>query len=358
MAISITRRYARRWPFSEGVGDNRSVTPTARQRVNAAVRGEILDRPPFAVWRHFYGEEQPGRQLDLAKRLVSFVQQHDLDLLKYNPRAHYHAEPWGTTYRYDGDAHPTVERAAVTDSSGWRDIQPVPPEGGVFDEMLEGLAFARAALPDVPIVMTIFTPLAICERLAGKERLLADLRARPTDVLGALDAVTWTFAGFAQACVAAGADGVFLATTAWAQREVLGDDEYAEFGRPFDLRVLDAVSGAPFNVLHVCGPQARVLELASYPVAAVSWNVHAPGNPSPSAFLAGRDDRIGIGGLSDEAFMSPDDAHLRAETEWLAAQAPRRWVVAGGCTIPTTSRARSIDRARTLISESAGSWTR
>jgi len=334
------------------------VTPTARQRINAAMRGDILDRPPFAVWRHFYGEEQPGRQLDLAKRLVSFVRQHDLDLLKYNPRAQYHAEPWGTMYRYDGDTHPTLERAAVADSSGWRDIHPFQPAGGVFDEMLDGLAFARAALPDVPLAMTIFTPLAICERLAGKERLLADIHARPTDVLGALDAVAWTFAGFARECVAAGADGIFLATTVWAQRDVLRDDEYDRFGRPFDLQVLEAVSGAPFNVLHVCGAQARVLELASYPVSAVSWNAHAYGNPSPAEFLAAVNDRVGIGGLSDEAFTSSDDAHLRAETEWLASQAPRRWVVAGGCTIPTTSRPANIDRARALISEPAGSWTR
>jgi uroporphyrinogen decarboxylase len=334
------------------------MTPTARQRISAALRGEILDRAPFAVWRHFYVEEQPERGDALAERLVAFVRAHQLDLLKYNPRAQYHAEPWGTTYRYDGDAHPEVVRYAVADSSAWRDIHPVEPAGGVFDEMLEGITFAREELPEVPLVMTIFTPLAICERLSGRERLLADLRARPTDVLGALDAVTWTFSGFAQACIAAGADGIFLATTQWAQRDTLRADEYAEFGRPFDLRILDAVAGAPLNVLHVCGPNARVLELADYPVAAISWNVHARGNPSPSAFLATVDARAGIGGFSDDAFTSADEAHLRAEADWLSAQAPRRWIAAGGCTIPVTSRERNIDRARALLAETAGSWTR
>lgn len=333
------------------------MSPTARQRIGTTLRGDVLDRPPFAVWRHFYAEEQPGRGAQLSRRLVDFVETHDLDLLKYNPRAQYHAEPWGTVYRYEGDV-PELERYGVTDSSGWRDIQPVPPEGGVFDELLDGLALARGRLPDVPIVMTIFTPLAILERVAGRERLLADLRARPTDVLGALDAVAWTFARFAQACVAAGAEGIFLATTVWAQRHVLRDDEYGVFGRPFDLRILDAVAAAPFNVLHVCGTESRVLELADYPVAAVSWNVHARGNPSPSAFLATVRDRVGIGGFSDEAFTSPDDAHVRAEVDWLATLGPRRWIAAGGCTIPVTSRARNIDRARALLAASTGSWTR
>src|SRR5919201_892047 len=304
------------------------MTATARQRVAAAMRGEVLDRPAFAVWRHFYTEEQPGQAQRLARRLVDFTEAHDLDLLKYNPRAHYHAEPWGTRYRYGGDEHPEVERYAVVDSAGWRDVQPVPPEGGVFDEMLEGLELAREALPDVPLVMTISPPLAICERLAGRERLVADLRARPTDVLGALDAVTWTFARFAQDCVAAGADGIFLATTVWAQRDVLR------------------------------GAEARVLELSDYPVAAVSWNVHARGNPSPSVFLAQARDRVGVGGFSDEAFAGRDDAHLRAEVDWLAAQAPRRWIAAGACTIPIGSRDASIDRARALLAASTASWTR
>lgn len=320
--------------------------PTARDRIRAARQGDVLDRPPFAVWRHFYAEEQPGREDALAKRLVEFVRAHDLDLLKYNPRAQYHGEPWGTRYRYDGDAHPVVDRHGVTDASGWRGVRATPAEGGVFDEMRRGVSIARAALPDVPLVMTIFTPLAILERIGGRERVLADLRARPDDVVAALGAVTTTFERFAERLVEDGVDGIFLATTVWAQADVLRDDEYEDFGRPYDLRILDAARRAPFNVLHVCGEESRVVALADYPVAAISWNVHGRDNASASALLAEAPDRVGIGGLSDAALAGTGD--VAGEI----ARLPReRWIAAGGCTIPVTTPGEGIERARRL-------WTR
>ena len=327
--------------------------PTPRERVLAAVRGEVLDRPPFAVWRHFYEVEDAGASA-LANVLVGFARLHRLDLLKYNPRAHYHAEPWGTRYRYEGS--PTLVRYAVESSEDWARIDRRDPSEPVFLEMLEGMQIARAALPDVPILMTIFTPLAICERLAGRERVLADLRGRPGRVLPALEAVTETFATFARTCVMAGADGIFLATTAWARRDVLRDDEYERFGRPFDLRILEPVAHAPLNVLHACGPNARVIELADYPVAAVSWNVHAPGTPSLSAFLATVPGRVAIGGLSDDALSAHDGSRVRQEVaRALDETGGRRLIAAGGCTIPTDTAPYVIDAARDALE---AAWTR
>ena len=329
---------------------------TPRERILAAARGEVLDRPPFSVWRHFYEVEGEGAR-PLAEALVAWVRDHDLDLLKYNPRAHYHAEPWGTRYRYPGGGEkPVLERYAVNAPADWGRIGRRRPTEPAFVELITGLRIARAALPEVPIVVTIFTPLAILERLAGAERVLADLRSHPASVLPALEAVTDTFAELARVCVAAGADGVFLATTAWAQRDVLRDDEYAEFGRPFDRRILEAVAHAPFNVLHVCGANARVLALADYPVAAVSWNTQAPATPSLRAFLATRPGRVAVGGLSDEAMTWHDASKVRAQiARGLKETRGRRWIVAGGCTIPTDANPDAIDAARDAL-ETA--WTR
>ncbi len=332
------------------------MSPTSRERVLAAVRGEVLDRPPFAVWRHFFEVEGSGAR-ELAETLVAFARAHELDLLKYNPRAHYHAEPWGTRYRYPGAGEkPVLLRYAVRSPEDWRRIKHRPVSEPVFIEMLEGLRLARGRLPDVAIVMTIFTPLAILERLGGRERVLADLRAHAADVLGALEAVAETFAEFARACVRAGADGIFLATASWARRGLLRDDEYARFGRPFDLRILDAVAHAPVNVLHVCGPNARVLELADYPVAAVSWNTHASRTPSLAAFSAARPDRVAIGGLSDGALTSHDAATALAEiARGLEETGGVRWLAAGGCTIPTDASPLVIDAARDALERV---WTR
>src|SRR5256714_3106272 len=199
-----------------------------------------------------------------------------------------------------------------------------------FQELLFGLRLVREVLPDTPLVATIFTPLGVLERLAGKERVLADLREHTDAVVAVLESVTQTFTELAAACCEY-ADGIFLATTTWARRDTLDDGEYQRFGTMYDLRVLAGARGAALNVLHVCGPGARVVELARYPVAAVSWNPRLAGNPDLGAFLAAVPSRGAIGGFSDEAFTAPPTAIAkRAAREGLAHTAGRRWRPAGG----------------------------
>ena len=321
----------------------------ARERVTAAFGGHAVDRVPFAVWRHFYPDENEGAA-KLAETTIAFTKRHQLDLVKFNPRAHYHAEPWGTRYRYGKDGHPVLERYAVRRPEDWSRIRRKSLREPAFQDLLYGMRLVREVLPDTPILATIFTPLGVLERLAGRERLLADLRARTNEVVAALDAVSETFADLAEACCEY-ADGIFLATTTWARHDTLDDGEYRRFGTAYDARVLAGARGAALNVLHVCGPGARVVELARYPVAAVSWNPRLAGNPDLAAFLAAVPSRGAIGGFSDEAFTAPTTAIAKREArEGLAQTAGRRWLAAGGCTIPIDSRPENIDAAREALS--------
>jgi len=320
----------------------------SRERVTGALGGQSVDRVPFAVWRHFYPDENEG-PAKLAETTIAFTKRHQLDLIKYNPRAHYHAEPWGTRYRYGKDGHPVLERYAVRKPEDWAGIGRKSVREPAFQELLYGLRLVREVLPDTPLVATIFTPLGVLERLGGTERLLTDLRTRTDGVVAALDAVAETFAELAAACTEY-ADGIFLATTLWARRDTLDEGEYRRFGTAYDLRVLAGARGAALNVLHVCGPRARVVELARYPVAAVSWNPRLPGNPDLAAFLAAVPSRGAIGGFSDEALVAGTAALARREAhEGAAMTASRRWLGAGGCTIPVDSRPENIDAARDAL---------
>jgi uroporphyrinogen decarboxylase len=318
------------------------------ERVTAAFGGHEVDRVPFAVWRHFYPDENEGAP-KLAETTIAFTKRHQLDLIKYNPRAHYHAEPWGTRYRYGKDGHPVLDRYAVRKPEDWARIGRKSVGEPAFRELLYGLRLVREVLPETPLVATIFTPLGVLERLAGRERVLADLRTRTDDVVAALDAVTETFAEVAGACCEY-ADGIFLATTSWARRDALDDGEYRRFGTAYDLRVLAGARAAPLNVLHVCGPDARVVELARYPVAAVSWNPRLAGNPDLAAFLSAVPSRGAIGGFSDEAFLAGTTAIAKREgREGQRQTTGRRWLAAGGCTIPAESRGENVDAARDAL---------
>src|SRR5258707_14465685 len=59
-------------------------------------------------------------------------------------------------------------------------------------------------------------------------------------------------------------------------------EECRRWQRPWDLRILEAVEGAPFNLLHVCGAGIHLDEFADYPVTALSFAT-MPGNPTLAA---------------------------------------------------------------------------
>lgn len=318
----------------------------SRERVLAAVRGADVDRPPFAVWRHFYPQEADPRAL--AEATVAFTRRHQLDLIKFNPRAHYHGEPWSTRYAYAGSEKPRLVKNAVERTEDWSRIDRRGVDEPAFQELLLALRLVREALPDVPIVATIFTPLGAAGRLATPEQILDDLRDHPEAIVPALEALADTFRALATACCEI-ADGIFLATTAAASREYLTDEEYARFGTPYDLRVLEGARGAPLNVLHVCGDDAPVIALGrAYDVAAVSWNAHGRQDPPLDAFLAAVPGKAAIGGIGDPAWYDARQARIEARTA-RERSGGRRWIAAGACTIPVDSHGDAIDAAREAL---------
>jgi uroporphyrinogen decarboxylase len=68
-----------------------------RERVRAALQGKPVDRPPISFWRHFFDKETSAA--GLAEAMLDFQCTYDWDFMKVNPRACYHAEPWGCRFQ-------------------------------------------------------------------------------------------------------------------------------------------------------------------------------------------------------------------------------------------------------------------
>jgi uroporphyrinogen decarboxylase len=254
---------------------------TKRERVLAALRGAPVDRVPLSFWQHHFVAENSAE--GLAAETARLARTFDWDYLKPQSRAQSFAEMWGLTYR------PSAARARefevthtpLADARDVARLAPVDPRRGALGEQLEALRLIRVAVgPDVPIIWTVFAPMMVMTYLlrGGREQALALCRTEPKAMEPGLAAIAETLAAYARACVDAGADGLFYATNV-ARADGLSASECQRFQRPFDLRVLDAVAAAPFNVLHVCGPDVHFDEFADYPVTAFSWAL-APGNPS------------------------------------------------------------------------------
>ena len=289
---------------------------TKRARVLAALRGDRVDRVPLSFWLHNFVTENSAA--GLVAETLRLARTFDWDFLKPQSRAQCFAEMWGLRYR------PSTERATPftvthTPLAGAADVarlQPVDPRRGALGEQLAALAAIRAAVgPDTPIIWTVFAPMMVMPYVVagGRERALAIARAEPKAMDAGLAAIAETLAVYARACLEAGADGLFYATNI-ARGDGLTPGECRRFQRPHDLRVLDAVAQAPFNLLHVCGPAVHFDEFADYPVTALSWALGA-GNPSLAEGHR-RTGRAVVGGLPAKpeiASMSETDIAARAK---------------------------------------------
>jgi uroporphyrinogen decarboxylase len=308
---------------------------THRERVEAALKGKSVDRPPISAWRHFFSQENSAE--DMADAMLRFQREYKWDFMKVNPRASYHAEDWGVEMRFsDSDAEgPSVEHWPVKRAEDWDAVKPLEVTQGVLGEQLEALRrIADGLAGQVPYLMTVFTPLSIAERLAGSpDAMLRYLRHDTRRVQDALQRITDTFIEFGRECLAIGASGTFFATTGWATRDAWSEAEYREVARPYDLRFLQALDGAEFHLLHVCRSNNMLAAFADYPVAALNWDSQDQTNPSlaEGARLTGK---CVVGGVSHGTLLgegTPQDVAAQVR-EHVGAMTGSRWMLGTGCT--------------------------
>lgn len=311
-----------------------------RDRVLAAMRGQSVDRPPVSFWGHVYHRESSAR--DLAEHTVERWRRFGWDWIKLNPRKHYHVEDWGVRYRYTGvpGEKPSLERWPVHEAADWDRIGEIPHDAGALGEQLEAVRLVRASVPaSVPILATVFTPLAILAELTEPPELLREHLVRePARIARALEAVTLVFERLAAAYRTAGADGLYLATVDWGCRRFTSPESLRRWSRPYDLRLLAAAGASPFHTLHVCKDDCLLFEFADYPVGAFSWDALAPGNPSLAEGLARLPGAV-MGGIAHEGALqaSGPEAVLEQYRRALVETGGRRWLVAPGCSIPPLS---------------------
>jgi uroporphyrinogen decarboxylase len=320
---------------------------TSRERTLAALKGEPVDRPPAGFWGHDFLREWSAE--GLAAAMVESVRTYGYDYLKVNPRATYYAEAWGCRYRAstDGVSSPEPIAWVLSEAADLEKVRAADGVGGPFAEQLEAFRMIRSELGDLPLVQTVFSPLSVVGRLTNERSLPRRWMAETPDALHrALRAVTETLAAYARACLDAGADGIFFATTEWATHDVLTVEQYNTFGRPYDLQVLEAVAGAPMNILHVCRPNNMLAELLDYPVAVFNWAQHAPGNLSLADVLPKTTNAV-MGGVDERHALlrgSPDDVRAQVR-EALDQTGGRRFLLAPGCSIEPTTPPENIRAA-------------
>ena len=166
---------------------------TKLERVQAALKREPTDRPPYAFWRHFPDVDRSAAAL--AQSTLRFHERYGSDFLKVTPTGGYAVEDWGCVESDEvaPDGHRPCARHAVNEPRRLEEDPPAaawsrPAWGSHLETIIRCVVDRRADCSTLP---TIFSPLSLARKLSG-ERLNYDLKENPQAVTDALEAITET----------------------------------------------------------------------------------------------------------------------------------------------------------------------
>jgi uroporphyrinogen decarboxylase len=312
----------------------RKTTLNKIERVTCALKGEETDRPPFSFWYHFGLQHMPGRAH--AEAQLGFFRAYDPDFLKVM-----------NDYPY-----PMPEGIeAVATEEDWSRVEPIDGDHRCWSEQLEALSIINDAIGrEALFIDTIFSPWITARRLTRSGKIAEARERHPEALLAAMDAIATSLANYAKEAVARGAAGIFLSVGA-ATDDVMTNDEYLRWGRPFDLKVLEAVRGATFNVLHIHGKRIHFDPLLDYPASAINWS-HFATAPSLKDGKSQTQKAV-MGGIDEAAasYMSPPA--MRAQVlDSLREVGTKGVIVTPGCSVPTDTPERTLQAIKDAVEQS------
>jgi uroporphyrinogen decarboxylase len=329
---------------------------TKWERIQAAIHGAEVDRVPFTFWRHYAVQEWSPRRL--AELTLAQYRQFDLDLIKLTPTGIYPIQDWGPTIRFSRDdtVHPAWVEAAVTSAEEWASLPRLDVTAGALGRELEAIRFLAASLDEeVPLVMTLYSPLTIASMLCwtstSRDRVIRDLREAPQKLHAGLTVIRDVVREYAAACLETGASGIFLATQ-MANYDALTLEEYQEFGVAYDLPILESLVGkSRLTILHVCRQNVMFDLMAEYPVDVINWADRA--TPGPSLAQARPlTDKALAGGLAVETLLNGTVEEVRLEVHDALAQTGRKgFILTPSCTINARSPEDNLRAARLAVEE-------
>lgn len=323
------------------------------ERLRAAIAGDLADRPPVALWRHFPVDDQDPQAL--ATSIVEFQNRYDFDFVKVTPSSSYCLKDWGVEDEWHADPEGTrrYTQRVVFSPEDWERLTPLDPRDGYLGEQLWTLERIREQLGDeVPVIQTIFSPLAQAKNLAGQARLLEHLHRSPKQVRAGLETIARSTEAFIAALGSDVVDGIFYAIQ-HASYRYFDEATYESLSERYDQRLLEAASGFWLNVLHLHG-EGLIFSLAErLPVQVVNWHDRIAGPALQDA--APRLHGAVCGGLRQEESLVLGDPDLVGTEagEALRSLDGRGMVLGAGCVTPITAPGANLRAARMAVEDFA-----
>lgn len=264
------------------------------ERVMAAMRREVPDRVPWALWGHFpavsflkyYSWEKANRDGEESARAhmaLLRVLDYKMDLLKVTPFYRYMACQWGSKFRFvDNAENTTTIEVAVKEPEDWGKLWVLDPRKELRENLRTVEILARD-LGGMPFIYTIPSPIVqALHGVSEPERVYTDMEKQPDALKEGLQTIAQTCIDFGRECVDEGATGIFFGIGGGGQIwSRMSQEQLNEYALRYDRMVLDALADAPIKLLHICSndlenPQKNggLMEkgwFKNYPVDAINW---------------------------------------------------------------------------------------
>jgi uroporphyrinogen decarboxylase len=319
--------------------------------MEACLSGQKLDRPPVALWRHFPVDDQAPHRL--AAATLQWQKTYDWDLVKVTPASSFALKDWGVDDQWQGAGEGTrsYTKRVVFALEDWSKLSVLDADSPHLADQLKCLSILRSELgPDIPLLQTVFSPLAQAKNLAGGETLLAHMRMRPELVGRGMEIIAESTRRFIRAARAHGlVDGIFYAVQ-HAQASLLSKEEFIEFGRSYDLLTLESARPLWLNMLHVHGENIYFNSVADYPIHMINWHDRDTSPSLSEAILRTR--AVLCGGLSRETMVYGTAEDVQSETiEAIQQTQGQRLMLGTGCVVPVIAPHGNLMSARTSVEQ-------
>jgi len=320
------------------------------ERLQRTLAGEAPDRVPVAMWRHWPGDDE--RVADFARAVIDFQCVYDWDFIRIQPASSCCTADYGVqSVRSDGlSGDRMITRWPIGRSLEWTRLRPLNPQRGELGKHLAVLEMVREALPEVPLVTTIYSPLAQARMMAADDAALRHLRTQTKRLRQGLEVLTETLLTFITELAHRAIDGVFYVLDA-ADFSLMAKEEYARVALPFDRQVIEAFSKKWWlNALELPGPAPMFDFAASYPLPVLHWDAQRT-SPQLAKAREQASNRVLAAGWSAEAQLyRGTPATIRdIAREQITAMEGRCLILTAGGALPVGTALSNLRAAREAV---------
>lgn len=279
---------------------------TRKARVDRALQGADVDRSPFSFWHHFGLKTAEAH----AETTLAFHRQYRTDFVKVMSDFKYPKPP-----------------------GKWYELKPLD---NPFPDQIRALELIRNGLNgDAYFIETIFNSFNVAEKISSRDEVRRLMKEDPKALLAALDVITQSQINHAKRAIATGARGILLAVANANSKELTVAD-YVRFNAPFDKRVLDAVSDAPLNVLHLHVEREYLDQFHNFSAPVLNYSLHVTGIPIAEV-RAQFPKKVVAGGIDEVNYKKLTREQIQAQWRSASQAAGKKFILTPGCSVPNDS---------------------